>query len=212
MNLNKLKAAEENFFLRYPGGFAHPELMVLSKKHKMSKLTEMAQADFALSEFGDAQEIGEKMVKVVGQSSMVSMFEKPKFRDCIRSLDDASLQLLALGLKNILHGDQRQGFDQLVQVLGSRKLAKWALVTIIPNYFHPDTEVFIKPTTAKHVIDYFEIRDLHYLPRPHWAFYQDYRAVILDMKSKVDASLAPSNAAFSGFLMLSMQGSAKSIT
>lgn len=36
-------------------------------------------------------------------------------------------------------------------------------------------------------------------------FYEGYRDLILDMKSKVDPSLAPSNAAFSGFLMMSLQ-------
>lgn len=39
MNLEKLALAEKHFLQRYPGGFNHPELQELSKKHKMEKIT-----------------------------------------------------------------------------------------------------------------------------------------------------------------------------
>ena len=37
MNVKKLKQAEKAFFKQYPGGFTHPEMVALGKKHKMEK-------------------------------------------------------------------------------------------------------------------------------------------------------------------------------
>jgi hypothetical protein len=92
----------------------------------------------------------------------------------------------------------------MLSVLQTGKLAKWSLMTILPVYFNPQQEVFVKPTTAKGVIKYFELESLEYKPMPSWEFYKTFRETILEMRSMVDASLAPNNAAFTGFLMMSM--------
>ena len=93
----------------------------------------------------------------------------------------------------------------MVEILKTGKLAKWSLVTILPNYYHPDEEVFVKPTTAKGIIAHFELENLEYKPTPTWAFYQRYKNTILKMKTNIDESLAPNNAAFCGFLMMSLE-------
>ena len=62
--------------------------------------------------------------------------------------------------------------------------------------------MFVKPTTTKGVIKTFELDDLVYHPRPTYDFYVRYRDAIDEMKSHVDASLSPNNAAFTGFLMM----------
>lgn len=206
MNLKKLKQAEEAFFNRYPGGFENPEMMEIGKKHKMDKMIAFAQEGFVRRNFKLPDLIVDNMIKVVSRSSMVSLFEKPKFRDYANSLPPKSKQLLASGLEEILHGKEQQGFEALVDVLKNGKLAKWSLMTICQTYFRPEFDVFIKPTTAKGVIEYFELKNLQYKPTPSWSFYDGYRSVINEMKSKVDSSLSPSNAAFSGFLMVSMEG------
>ena len=205
MNLKKLKQAEEAFFNRYPGGFENPEMIEVGKKHKMDKMIAFAQEGFVRRNFKLPDLIVDNMIKVVSRSSMVSLFEKPKFRDYANSLPPKSKQLLASGLEEILHGKEQQGFETMLDVLKSGKLAKWSLMTICQTYFRPEFEVFVKPTTAKRVIEYFELKNLQYKPTPTWAFYDEYRAVINEMKSKVDASLSPYNAAFSGFLMISME-------
>ena len=61
----------------------------------------------------------------------------------------------------------------------------------------------MKPTTVKGVIKQFEL-DLDYKPQPTWAFYSEYRDTILEMGGQVDPAIAPSNAAFCGFLMMSL--------
>ncbi|MCI0609394.1 MAG: hypothetical protein L0Z71_10075 [Anaerolineae bacterium] len=206
MNLKKLKQAEEAFFNRYPGGFENPEMMEIGKKHKMDKMIAFAQEGFVRRNFKLPELIVDNMIKVVSRSSMVSLFEKPKFRDYANSLPPKSKKLLASGLEGILHGKEQQGFETMLDVLKSGKLAKWSLMTICQTYFRPEFDVYIKPTTAKGVIEYFELKNLQYKPTPSWPFYDEYHSVINEMKSKVDASLSPSNAAFSGFLMISMQG------
>jgi hypothetical protein len=77
-------------------------------------------------------------------------------------------------------------------------------LTIIPAYSAPSKEVFVKPTTAKGVIKHSEVEDLLYKPAAIWAFYTAYRMLINRSKKKVDKRLSPSNAAFSGFLMMSI--------
>ncbi|MFT5692431.1 MAG: hypothetical protein ACI92E_001765, partial [Oceanicoccus sp.] len=97
------------------------------------------------------------------------------------------------------------GFEAMVDLLKTAKLAKWSLVTIIPAYYAPNKEVFVKPTTAKNILNYFEITDPVYKPAPTWDFYKKYRTLINEAKTKVDKSLSPSNAAFSGFLMMTVK-------
>ena len=204
MNLTKLQQAEQQFLQRYPLGFRDPEMLALTRKHKMSPLIDFAQQEFAQSRFKNSQSVSEAMSKLVSRSSMVSMFEKPKFRDYVAGIGNMDRKMLTDGLKEFLHGDQQKGFDQLVSTLAPASLAKWSLLTILPNYYAPDDEVFINPTTAKGVIEHFELGNLHYSAKPTWEFYRTYRDTILAMREKVDKSLAPNNAAFCGFLMISL--------
>jgi hypothetical protein len=205
MNLKKLKQAEEAFFDRYPGGFANPEMIAIRKKHQFDKMIKLTQDSFAKRNFKLPELIAENMIKVVTRSSLISVFEKPKFRDFVRSLPSKDKQILAKGLEELLHGNEQMGFETVLEILRAGKLAKWSLMTICQAYYRPHIKVFIKPTTVKGIIEYFEIKNLQYKPAPTRAFYEEYRAVINEMKTNVDASLSPYNVAFSGFLTRSME-------
>lgn len=206
MNIEKLKQVEEAFLERYPGGFENPEMLAIAKKHKMDQMVAYTQESFRKENFRMPDLIVDRMVKVASRSSMVSVFEKPKFRDYALALAPDHKRQLSDGLSAVFYGNEQQGFEAMVDVLSEGKLAKWTLMTVCQAYFRPDFEVFIKPTTAKGVIKTFDLDDLQYKPRPSWAFYNQYRQVINEMKSLVDPALSPSNAAFSGFLMMSMEG------
>lgn len=206
MNLQKLKLAEQAFFDRYPGGFDNPEMIAIRKVHKLDKMIELTRESFTKANFKLPERIIENMVRVITRSSLVSVFEKPKFRDFARSLTYEDRQVLASGLDEFLHGDQQFGFDSMLSILRTGKLAKWSLMTVCPAYYHPQIEVFIKPTTVKGIIQTFELEDLQYHPAPTWEFYKQYRSVINEMKTFVDPSLSRYNIAFSGFMMRSMQG------
>ena len=204
MNLDKLEQAEAKFFNMYPGGFEHPDMVAIGKKHKMDKMITTVQEEFSEDQFGNSKAIVQAMSKLVSRSSMVSLFEKPKFRDFVNSLHNQHETILANGLREMLHGNQEQGFNMMLDVLISGKMAKWSLISVLPVYHKPYDEVFVKPTTAKGVIQQFELGSLVYKPRPSWEFYKEFRSIINEMKTKVDSRLAPNNAAFTGFLMMSL--------
>ena len=204
MNLKRLKQAEAEFLARYPGGFNHPDMVTIGKKHNVGKMTEQAKELLNKKAFQKTGPVLDSLIKIVSRSSMVSMFEKPKFRDYVNGLDRDEREALAMGFQLLLHGKQQRGFEIVIDILARGKLAKWSLITICPNYMKPLDEVFVKPTTAKNVIKYLELENLEYKPRPSWAFYEEFRRQILAMKEKVDPSISPSNAAFTGFLMMSL--------
>jgi hypothetical protein len=203
MNGRKLRDAESLFLLRYPGGFADEEMQHIAKRHNVGKLCETAATTLTQGRFHNQAQVLGDIVKLVSRSSMVSMFEKPRFRDFVNGMNRGDRSVLAAGFERLLHGDQEQGFHDVVDVLSEGKLAKWSLLTICLFYYRPHREVFVKPTTTKNVIRQFELADLVYSPRPSWDFYARYRDAIEAMKAHVSPSLSPNNAAFTGFLMMS---------
>jgi hypothetical protein len=207
MNLDKLRQAEQIFLRRYPGGFENPELVTMRvKKHKPDQMISLAQESFSPANFRHPDLIVQNMVKVISRSSVISVFEKPRFRDFARSLAPDEKDFLSNGLKQLLHGNEQTGFEMVLEVLRHEKLAKWTLMTVCQTYFHPQRDVFVKPTTVKGVIQYFELENLQYRPEPSWPFYEAYRSAFFEMKARVDPSLSPTNPAFSGFLWMSIHG------
>jgi hypothetical protein len=200
-----LKELEARFPLHYPQGFSDPEMEKIGKKHRMDKMVDLAREAFSPSACLSVDATAKNMVKVVSGSSMVSMFEKPKFRDFVEHLSTDERAFFVNALAEYLHGDQQGGFEAMVEILKTGKLAKWSLMTIIPAYYAPRDEVFVKPTTAKDTLKYLGIEDLVYKPTPTWDFYRGYRAMISQAKALVSESLSPSNAAFSGFLMMAFK-------
>jgi hypothetical protein len=201
-----LRQAEEAFLQRYPGAFDNPEIAAMrDKKHKSEKMIALAQESFSKANFKLPELIAHNMIKVVSRSSIISVFEKPRFRDFVNALPSDGKKRLSGGLRELLYGEEQAGFESILESLKSGKLAKWSLMTVCQTYFHPQRDVFIKPTTVKGVIEYFELKNLQYKPTPSWAFYEAYRSAFHEMKSKVDQSLSPTNPAFSGFLWMSLQ-------
>ena len=204
LDSNKLKMAESAFLMRYPQGFEDPDIKKIIRKHRMEPMTALARESFSERACSNIHVTAQNMVKVVSRSSMVSLFEKPRFRDFVKTLDENEKAFLVNALREMLHGRQQVGFEAMVDILKTGKLAKWSLVSIIPAYYKPTREVFVKPTTAKGILRFFELDDPLYSPTPSWDFYRKYRKLINDGKKRVDRSLSPSNAAFSGFLMMTV--------
>ncbi len=206
MNTKRLKAVELEFLSQFPGGFDHPAMLEIGKKHQVHARTKQAQEFFAIERFDDnLDQIVDNMLLLINRSSLVSRFEKPRLRDWLKILSEYERENLALALKEILHGDQEDGFNTMLSLLEPGKLANWTLMTVIPYYYSPRKEVFVKPTTTKNIIRFFELENLIYHPRPSYDFYVEYRKQIIAMRNLVDPSLQYDNAAFSGFLMMAMQ-------
>lgn len=203
MNMEKLKLAEAQFLHQYPGGFDDPEMQVIGKKHPVSKMSDFAQEAFSKKGFKNPNTLLDDLTKLVSRSSMVSMFEKPKFRDFVASLSQSDRFAMVAAYRKLFYGNQKTGFNAILDLLSDGKLARWSLMTIPLIYFDLQNEVFVKPTTAKAIINQLELDALIYKPRPSWEFYEKFRSTIIEMKGLVDPSLSPNNAAFTGFLMMS---------
>jgi hypothetical protein len=175
----------------------------IGKRHQVDKMTKMAKDVFARQQFNKPNAFVESLSKLISRSSMVSMFEKPRFRDMVNDMNSDERAELTEAFRKLFHGNQRKGLEAVVEILARYKLAKWSLVTIGLVYYRPQKEVFVKPTTAKDIIAKLEL-NLDYKPRPYWEFYEAYRAAIISIKDKVDPSISPNNAALTGFLMMSL--------
>ncbi len=134
MNTTVLKQAEKKFLTKYPGGFKHPEMVAMKKKHKMEQMEAFARDAFSKASFEDPDEVVASAAKLVGRSTMISMFEKPKFRDMTKKLKKSDKEALAEAYFEVLHGKEKAGFERLVDELLKRKLAKWPLCTVIQAY------------------------------------------------------------------------------
>lgn len=205
MNLEKLKIAEADFLARYPEGFSDPGLAPIRKKHNVDKLTEFAQANLDRIHFNRPEHIADTLVKIISRSTMVSMFEKPRFRDFVAALNSREKEHLAFAFEKRLYGRaKREGFEELLGMLAYHKIAKWPVISAVPYYLAPTREAFVKPTTAKGIVAFLEVNDLQYKPLPSWEFYRGYLSLLDQVKKEVHPSLSPSYAALSGFLMVSV--------
>ena len=205
MNSERLHLVEMQFMSEFPGGFDNPVLVKEGKKHQVGRRQQQASEWFSESAFASPQVVAEHMAKIVTQSSLVSRFEKPAFKRLIENMTWSDREQYAFSLFDMLHGDQEQGFDTMVSLLKPHKLAKWPVITVIPYYFAPNREVFVKPTTIKKIIVQYELNDLEYRPLPDYGFYEGLKGHIDRMKSQVDPSLVGDNAAFTWFLSRSVQ-------
>lgn len=205
MNLEKLKKLESIFLLRYPQGFEDPELMAISKKHKVEELKEFVHHNFAKEKFEDPDAISAAFTKLISKSSLVSTFEKVKYKNVSQLFSSEDIETLANALWELLYGEQRKGFNQLVLLLAEYDIAKWPILTVLGVYFNGDYEVLVKPTTVKSVLNYLEVTEFKYTTKPNFDFYSQYRALINDLKSHTSKTLDVDNGAFCGFLMITIE-------
>lgn len=206
MNLEKLKNAEAYFLELYPEGFQDRGLQPIIKRHNTAKIGELVQELFAKENFSQPELICENFAKIVSKSTLISLFEKPKVRDMIKSMRMERRDMVSIGLYEMLYGDKKEGFEILVDVLSSYGLAKWPIVTLVPYYFYRDKEFFIKPTTTKNILSFFEIEGLVYKPKPSYEFYVEYTTVLTTMKHNIGNKIShDDNAGFTGFLMMAME-------
>ncbi|MBF0487396.1 MAG: hypothetical protein HQK98_04480 [Nitrospirae bacterium] len=205
MDIVKLRQAEQDFFDLYPGGFDNPVMQQIVKKHKPVQMRQLVCKVFDKANFENPPDIVDGMIQVVSRSSLISIFEKPRFRDFARALPSSMQEQISNALFTFLYAEKESGFEMLVSILKDGNLAKWPLVTVCPFYVYPETEVLIKPTTVKGVIEFFDLKGLEYKPNPTYQFYKKYRDIINEMKEHVSPSLAQDNGCFSGFLMMAME-------
>jgi hypothetical protein len=205
MNLEKLKEVESEFLDRYPTGFEDAHFFPTMKKFKPEKLEGFAKDVLAKGKFSNPSEVVDSFFKVVQKSMMVSLFDKLKLKDVIFALNSYEKDMLSIELYEFLYGNKKEGFEGLVEFLKEYQLAKWTIISVVPYTINRQGAYFIKPTTTKNIIKYFELKDVEYKPRPSFEFYEKYTKYLDEMKSNVDNKLTFDNAAFTGFLRVGME-------
>jgi len=205
MNINKLKDIESEFLESYPEGFEDANFFPTMKKFKPEKHTEFAKEVLAKEKFSNPVQVIDGFFKTVQKSMMVSLFDKLKLKDMITTLNSYEKDMLSIELYEFLYGNKKEGFEGLVEFLGEHQLAKWTIISVVPYTLNREKEYFIKPTTTKNIIKYFELENLEYKPRPNFFFYETYTKTLDKMKENVDKSLRGDNAAFTGFLRVGME-------
>lgn len=205
MNLEKLKDVESEFLENFPNGFKDEHFFPTMKKFKPEKLEEFAKEALKIENFSNPNLIVEGFFKTIQKSVMVSLFDKLKLKDMIASLNSYEKDILSIEIYELLYGDHKEGFEGLVDFLAEYSLAKWTLISIVPYSLNRQTEYFIKPTTTKNIIKYFELKDCIYKPKPSFAFYENYIKILDEMKENLDDSLTFDNAAFTAFLKIGIE-------
>ena len=84
-------------------------------------------------------------------------------------------------------------------------LAKWTIISVTPYCINRQSEYFVKPTTTKMIIKYFELKDCIYKPKPSFEFYQNYTKALNEMKVNLHKSLTYDNVAFTSFLKIAIE-------
>lgn len=171
-----------SFLSRYMGGFYHPEIEKAKKKYQIDKTVERAKRDLSLDNLnamlkGGAQEGCEDLRKFISHCAMVSTFEKIAFSNYAKSYNGNHRDCIE-ALKQMLHGDQEEGFTKLAEILKKDGLNKWTIITSFLSYHNPDHEVFIKPTTVKLTLKALKIEDFKYQTALDYSFYSNYRGLI----------------------------------
>ena len=206
MRVDKLHELQGDFFARYAEGFMDLEMVKIGKKHNIDKVTDFTRESFAETQFGKPESIVKCLTQVVSKSSMISMFDKPKFRDSVLTLAPKEREALTDAVFELLYGNEKIGFEQILDQLVALKLARWSLISVLPFYFDPQKHWFIKPNTTKSILKYFEVdQQMVYKPRPSYSFYQEYSDFLTELRDESDPRLSPNNAAFTGFLMMTIK-------
>jgi len=204
MNINRLKVLESKFFAMYPEGFMDDKFKAVSKKHNFKKVSQFVRDVCSEESLKQGLYAIDDIMRVVSKSSMVSVFEKMRFRDLVREFDVTEKMLVVAAINELIHGDEEEGFTELYNMLSPYKLAKWPILTVFRAYYYPEYDVLVKPTTVKKILKYLEIEDIQYSPKASYDFYNKYRDHINFLKKQVDPRLSPHNPAFSGFMMITI--------
>src|SRR6185503_18715076 len=96
------------------------------KKHKPDQMIALARDSFSRENFRLPDGIVQNMIKLISRSSIISVFEKPRFRDFANALPPQERAFLSTGLEELLHGDEQSGFEMMLDLLKSGKVAKWS--------------------------------------------------------------------------------------
>ena len=205
MNIKKLKELEAEFLDAYPQGFEDGVFFPTMKNFNPLKLSEFTKENLKKENFSNPNLVVDNFSKIIQKSVLVSLFDKLKLKDMLKSLNTYEKDMLSIEIYEFLYGNKKNGFEGLVEFLEQYKLAKWTIVTTVPYYLNRKKNYFVKPTTTKNIIKYLEIEEYKYTPKPSYEFYLNYSHNLNIAKKNVEKTLCFDNIALTGFLRVAIE-------
>ena len=92
--------------------------MILKWKYKSLfidiRMEEFTRENLKKENFSNPNLIADTFFKIIQKSVLVSLFDKLKFRDLLLNLTSYEKDMLSIEIYELLHGNQKDGFDGLV--------------------------------------------------------------------------------------------------
>ena len=152
MNIEKLKECQERFFEYYKDGFEDEKLAKTNKLFNTQKFHTLAKDSFALENFSNIEKITEDFFNILLKSPLISFYEGDLLKNALKNFTIFEKDMLSIYLQDLLYGSFEDSFDDFVELLASKNLAKWHILTLISYYFAPDKNYFLKPSTTRNII------------------------------------------------------------
>lgn len=182
IDLQKVLFVESRFYEQYPAGTSDETWIELGKKHNKARLYEpfrtyLAENNLKLSiESGMLHQLAIDIVKLVKQSTTISVFEKIAFQNFMSY--EAIHPRFFLALYDFLYNFDEESFREFVDVLSVFKMeknafpAKWPLISFFKAYQSPTAFSFVKPTTTKKVAALLDW-EIDYQSQPNYHTYMN---------------------------------------
>ena len=149
MNLEKLKDIEAEILFQYPTGFQDAKFFPTMKKFDPSKLETFTKENLKKENFSNPNLVVDAFFNIIQKSVLVSLFDKLKFRDMLAGLTSYEKDMLSIELFELIHGNQKNGFDGLVEFLAQYNLAKWTIISVILYYNDRKKSILSNPQPQK---------------------------------------------------------------
>lgn len=193
ISINKGLLIESRFLDQYPAGLNDEKWLELGKKHNKTRLYEpfhtyLSQNNLKLSiESGVLHQLAIDIVKLVKQSTTISVFEKIAFQNFM-SYEEIHPRFF-LALYDFLYHFDPESFQEFVDVLSVFKMernafpAKWPLVSFFKAYQCPIEFSFVKPTTTKKVATLLAW-EIDYQSKPNYHTYMKIVQMVKQFQSQ----------------------------
>lgn len=183
------------FLQKFPDGLNDELWIDMGKKHKTIKITEKLNDQLSKQNFKmlitkkDYQTICDLSLKLLRQSTMISVFEKVAFANYLAH-DDIKKDF-SLSLFDFMYKFGEDSFKNFVLTLARHKkekncnACKWTVVTFFKAYQDTNNYIFVKPTSIKAISNALHT-EIGYTPYPNYETYMKAYNMVKEYRDNSD--------------------------
>ncbi|MAK60171.1 MAG: hypothetical protein CMK09_04255 [Ponticaulis sp.] len=137
--------AMKRFSTLFPDGFQSDYYCKKERNYKLvarDHLAEHFPPELAMSGNRDT----EAALEGYRKTNMLSKFEQMRVQELLRG---SNAQAFIAGAADIVLGDLDTGFSRMIAAAKPHDAAKWPVLTYLPFFWSPKTQMFLKPTVTK---------------------------------------------------------------